>query len=134
MISQLIKSILCGSFTVVSVMAVFVNAANAGFWLKDNQTTSFTTEILSLSGSSSTAIAHYNLLTSSHNQPQIHLITNGSNRYYLVSDSSGRGLGRGIPLNQGSQKGYKLVSPNSRIFPGLVGLRELSEHEINDLN
>ncbi|NES87040.1 MAG: hypothetical protein F6K10_40175, partial [Moorea sp. SIO2B7] len=93
---------------------------------------SVNTSVFTLSGHSFVAASQYQILVFSSDQPKIRIVNRGSDRYYVVTRGRGRGRGRGF--SRSSRIGFKQIGPGCRIFPGLVGLREMSSEELEKVN
>lgn len=59
----------------------------------------------------------------------------GPGRFAIYKPGRGPGQGRGLALGRRNRSvvAYTIVGPTSRVFPGLVGTRELTEIEIEEL-
>ncbi|MBE9118590.1 hypothetical protein IQ249_22125 [Lusitaniella coriacea LEGE 07157] len=96
---------------------------NSGFSTSifGNSESSSTIDVFNPSSSGS-GRNRYRILSRRSDDIKIKVVNRGNRRYYRV-----RGRGR-------RRRGFAQVGPNCRIFPGLVGLRELSEDELNAIN
>ncbi|HEY9648111.1 MAG TPA: hypothetical protein V6C88_17175 [Chroococcidiopsis sp.] len=111
---------------------------------------SVNSDLFTLVGSSDTALFQYGYVTGyrylvlgqglRRGQVFVRVVELNGDRYYLVTEGHGghgRGRGRGRGLARGRQSilvAYNQVGPGSRIFPGLVGLREISAADLEELN
>ncbi len=86
--------------------------------------------IFNLSTSSEVAVNQYNIVASRPGRVLIRTVKKGGDRYYIASRASRRG----VASSQVNLVAYKQVGPSSRIFPGLIGLRQISEEELEELD
>ena len=91
--------------------------------------------LFSLSGSSEVSINQYNIVASRPGRIVVRTVRKGGDRYYIASRSSRRSSSRRRIASSGVNLiAFKQIGPSSRIFPGLTGLRQISEDELDDLD
>ncbi|MEQ8468413.1 MAG: hypothetical protein RIC07_33170, partial [Coleofasciculus sp. E1-EBD-02] len=89
------------------------------------------TNLIAFSNTSSTAESQYEISNSirftstsaAQGRVRVNYTERGGNRYLVATRRS-----RGVALGR---QGYKMVGPSSRCFPGLVGLRQISDEELD---
>ncbi|MGB5966817.1 MAG: hypothetical protein WBG70_00690 [Spirulinaceae cyanobacterium] len=105
------------------------NTSNVTFNFS-NSVSLASSSIFNLSTSSEVAVNQYNIVASRPGRVLIRTVKKGGDRYYVASRASRRG----VASSRVNLVAYKQVGPSSRIFPGLIGLRQLSEEELEDLD
>ncbi len=113
----------------VFITTFFINAPNTLTVFNSPSNLS----VFTLSDASSTAQANYEILQSvrfnaRNIRPGRVKVRSVNNRgaSYLVATRSDRGRAVGL-------RGFQQIGPNSRIFPGLVGLNELSPEQVQEI-